>query len=115
MVARRLVAQAYLTEVEVVAVGELAKCEAVAKKRKRIAIDPDVKDWFLHYHECMKVKNKWNMKQSWRRAQEMLPSLLKDVHETTFYSWTHSDHGKKTKASRKRKLNIENNLASQVA
>ena len=79
------------SDAEVVAAGELAKCEAVAKKRKRPAIDPDVKDWFLDYHECMKVKHKWNMMQSWRRAQEMLPSLLKYVHEATFEKWTHSD------------------------
>ena len=46
-------------------------------------VDRYVKDWFLDYNECMKVTHKWNMMQSWRRAQEMLPSLLKDVHEAS--------------------------------
>ena len=113
-----------VSDAEVVAAGELAMCEAVAKKRKRTAIDPDVKDWFLDYHECMKVKHEWNMKESWRRAQEMLPSLLENVNEATVYSWTHSDCAKKKKAGRERKLNIAhltllgqvcNNFASQVA
>ena len=72
----------------------------------------------------MKVKHKWNMMQSWRSAQEMLPSLLKDVHEDSVKRWTHSDCAKKKKAGRQRKLNIAyltllgqvcNNLASQVA
>ena len=47
-----------VSDAEVGAAGELAKCEAVAKKRERTAIDPDVKDWFLVYHACMKVKHK---------------------------------------------------------
>ena len=66
---------------EVGAAGELAKCEAVAKKRRGTTTDLDVKDWFLDYHECtkVKVKHKWNMRQSWRRAQEMLQSLLGNV------------------------------------
>ena len=34
-----------VSDAEVVA-GELAMCEAVAKKRKRTAIDRSVKDWF---------------------------------------------------------------------
>ena len=49
----------------------LSKCEAVDKKCKRTAIAPDVKDWFLDYHGCMKVKHKWNMRQSWRRARDV--------------------------------------------
>ena len=113
-----------VSDAEVGAAGDLAKCEAVAKKRRRTTIDPDVKDWFLDYHECMKMKHKWNMRQSWRRAQEMLPSLLGNVNEATYYRWTHSDCAKKNKAGRQRKLNIAhrtllgqvfNNLASQVA
>ena len=56
-----------VSDAEVGAAGELAKCEAVAKKRRRTTIDLDVKDWFLDYHECMKVKHKWNMRQSGRR------------------------------------------------
>ena len=59
MVARRFIG---VSDVEVVAVGELAMCEAVdeadpAKKRKKTMVDPDVKDWFLDYHEG--VKHKW--------------------------------------------------------
>ena len=78
----------------------------------------------LDYNECMTVKHKWNMMQSWRRAQEMLPSLLKDVHEASVYRWTHSDRGKKNKDGREYKPNVANltlhgqvcnNLASQVA
>ena len=57
-----------VSNAEVCAGGELAKCEAVDQKRRRTAIDPDVKDWFLDNHECMKVKHKWIMMQSWRRA-----------------------------------------------
>ena len=72
-----------VSDAEVGAAGEMAKCEAVAKKFKGTGIDPDVKDWFLDYHECMKVKHKWNMRQSWRRAQEMLPCLLGGVNEAT--------------------------------
>ena len=69
---------------------------------------------------CWKSKKqcaKWNMMQSWRRAQEMLLSLLKDVHEAIVYRWTHSECVKKNNAGRERKLNIAhlNNLASQVA
>ena len=86
--------------VTAVAAGDLAKFEAVAKKRKSSTIDLDVKDWFLDYHEHMKVKHKWNMLQFWRRAQEMLPSLLKDVHEATLYRWTHSECVKKNEAGR---------------
>ena len=113
-----------VSDAEVGAAGELAKCEAVAKKRKRTAIDPGVKDWFLDYHERMKVEHKWNMRQSWRRAQEMLPSLLENVNEATYYRWTHSDCAKKNKAGRERKRSIAHltlpgqvcdNLASQVA
>ena len=74
-----------VSDAEVGAAGELAKCEAVAKKRRRTTIDPDVKDWFLDYHECMKVKHKRNMRQSWRL------SLLGNVNEATYYRWTHSD------------------------
>ena len=79
-------------------------------------LDPVVKDWFLDYHECMNVKHTWNMMQSWRRAQEMFLSLLKDVCR-----WTHSECKKKNKD---RKLNIAhltllgqagNILAGQVA
>ena len=54
---------------EVGAAGELAKCEAVAEKRKRTAIDPDVKDWFVDYHEYMEVKHKWNVMQSVSEAR----------------------------------------------
>ena len=113
-----------VSDAEVGAAGELAKCEAVAKKRRRTTIDPDVKDWFLDYHECMKVKHKWNMRQSWRCAQEMLPSLLGNVNEATYFRWTHSDCARKNKAGRQRKLNVAHptllgqvcsNLASQVA
>ena len=50
-------------------------CEAVAKRRKRRAIDPDVKDWFLDYREFMKVKLKWNMRQSWRRCARDVAEL----------------------------------------
>ena len=39
-----LLASTGVSDAEVVAAGELAMCEAVAKKRKRTAIDPDVKD-----------------------------------------------------------------------
>ena len=38
-----------VSDAEVGATGVLAKCEAVAKKRKRTAMDPDVKDWILDY------------------------------------------------------------------
>ena len=62
-----------VSDAEVVAAGELASVKPWQKKRKRSTIDPDVKGWFLDYHEFMKVKHKWNMMQSWRRAQEMLP------------------------------------------
>ena len=118
-------------DVEVVAAGSLAKCEAVdeadlARKRRKTTVDPVVKDWFLDNHEGMKVKHKWNIMQSWRRAQEMLPSLLKDVHESGLYRWTHCDHKTKNKDRRGReyKLNVAhltmpgqvcNNLAWQVA
>ena len=95
-----------VSDAELGAAGELATCKAVAKKRKRTAIDPDVKDWFLDHHECMKVKHKRNMRQSWRRAQEMLPSLLGHVNEATYYRWTHSDCAK-NKAGRER---MPNNL-----
>ena len=62
-----------VSDVEVVAAGELAKCEAVheadpVKMRKKTVVDPDVKDCILDCHECRKVKHKWNMMQSWRRA-----------------------------------------------
>ena len=77
-----------VSDVEVVAAGELVKCEDVdeadpARKRKKTVVDPDVKDWFFDYHECMKVRHKWNVMQSLRRAQEMLSSLLKDVHDAS--------------------------------
>ena len=117
-----------VSDVDVVAASGLTTCEAVdetdpAKKRKRTMVDPDVEDWFLDYHECLKVKHKWNTTQSWRRGQEMLPSLLKDVHQASVDRWTHSDCAK-NKAGREWKLNIAhltllgqmcNNLVSQVA
>ena len=40
------------------------------RKRRKTMVDPDVKDWFLNNHECMKVKHKWYMMQSWRRARK---------------------------------------------
>ena len=69
-----------VSDAEVVAAGELAKCEAVAKKRKRLTIDPDVKDWFLDCHECMKVKRKWNNRErnlviGWRTMLERQLSI----------------------------------------
>ena len=54
----------------------------------------------------------------------MLPSLLGNVNEATYYRWMHSDCAKKDKAGRQQKVNIAhltllgqvcNNLASQVA
>ena len=98
-------------DVAVVAAGELAMCGAVnetvmAKKPRKTLVGAVVKDWFLDYHECTNVKHKWNMVQSWRRAQEMLPSLLKDVHEPGFCRWTHSDHDKRNGVGKKHKLNV---------
>ena len=74
-------------------------------------------------HECIQVKHKWNMRLSSRRAQEMLPSLLENVNEATYYGWTRSDCARKNKGGRERILSIAhltllgqvcNNLASQV-
>ena len=38
----------------------------------------------------------------------MLPSLLGNVTEATYYRWTKCDHGKKNKGGREYKLNVAN-------
>ena len=106
------------------AAGKADEMEGRIKKRRKTLPALAAKEWLFDSHECMKVKHRWNMMKSWRRAQEMLPSLLKDVNAASVYTWTHSDCAKNNKTGRERKLNIANptllgqagdNLAGQVA
>ena len=79
--------EAHGKEIQQEAQAEDERQEPAKKKRKKVHVPPEAREWFLEYAEYQAQKYSWPLARSLRQAKALAPELFRDVHKDTPARW----------------------------